>query len=46
VPAGEDKLVRVTTGTIFDAILSLRPYLPSCRQCFSAELTAQTQRAR
>ncbi len=44
-PAGEDKLVRVTTGAIFDAILDLRPYSPSYRQWFSVELSAQNQRA-
>ncbi|WP_420998373.1 dTDP-4-dehydrorhamnose 3,5-epimerase [Cupriavidus sp. 30B13] len=44
-PAGEDKLVRVTTGAVFDVLLDLRPYSGSYRQWFSVELSAHNQRA-
>lgn len=40
MPHGEEKLVRVTTGSIWDVILDLRPASPTYRQWFSVELSA------
>jgi dTDP-4-dehydrorhamnose 3,5-epimerase len=44
-PHEEEKLVRVTGGAIWDAILDLRPASPSFRQWFGIELSAHNHAA-
>ena len=43
-PQAEAKLVRVTRGAIFDAIIDLRPASPTFKQHFVCELTASNHR--
>jgi dTDP-4-dehydrorhamnose 3,5-epimerase len=43
-PQAEAKLVRVTRGAIFDAIIDLRPGSPTFKQHFVCELTADNRR--
>jgi dTDP-4-dehydrorhamnose 3,5-epimerase len=43
-PQAEAKLVRVTRGAIFDAIIDLRPGSPTFKQHFVCELTADNHR--
>ena len=43
-PHEEVKLVRCTRGGIYDVIIDLRPYSPTFKQWFSAELTANNRR--
>lgn len=40
-PHEEVKLVRVSRGAIFDAIVDLRPGSPTFQRCFTVELTAE-----
>ncbi|MDA0811657.1 MAG: dTDP-4-dehydrorhamnose 3,5-epimerase [Verrucomicrobia bacterium] len=40
-PYAEDKLVRCTSGAIYDVALDLRPEAPTHRQWFSVELSEQ-----
>ncbi|HTD65675.1 MAG TPA: dTDP-4-dehydrorhamnose 3,5-epimerase [Candidatus Limnocylindria bacterium] len=42
-PHAEAKLIRVTRGAIFDAIIDLRPKSPTFRQHVVAELTAENR---
>lgn len=42
-PHGEDKLVRCTSGAIFDVIVDLRPDSPTQRRWFGIELTAENR---
>lgn len=42
-PWGQVKLVRCTTGSIFDVIIDLRPDSPTFQQWTAAELTAQNR---
>jgi dTDP-4-dehydrorhamnose 3,5-epimerase len=44
-PHQEDKLVRVTRGAVWDAILDLRPDSPSHGKWFGVELSADNRRA-
>lgn len=44
-PAAETKLVRCTTGAIYDVIIDLRPESPSYLQHFGIELTAENRKA-
>jgi dTDP-4-dehydrorhamnose 3,5-epimerase len=44
-PHAEDKLVRCTSGTIFDVIVDLRPESPTHRRWLGIELTADNRRA-
>jgi len=44
-PRGEEKLVRCTSGAIFDVIVDLRPDSPTQRRWFGIELTAQNRRS-
>jgi dTDP-4-dehydrorhamnose 3,5-epimerase len=44
-PHEEEKLVRVTTGAIWDVMLDLRPDSPTFRQWFGVELSAQNHLA-
>jgi dTDP-4-dehydrorhamnose 3,5-epimerase len=44
-PHGEAKLVRVTSGAIFDVAVDLRPSSPTYLQWFGTELSSQNQRA-
>src|SRR2546430_5996136 len=44
-PACEAKLVRVTSGAIYDVIIDLRPESPSYRQHFGVELSAANRRS-
>lgn len=44
-PHEEEKLVRVTTGAIWDVILDLRPGSATYRQWFSVELSAENRLA-
>ncbi|HWA15923.1 MAG TPA: dTDP-4-dehydrorhamnose 3,5-epimerase [Gemmatimonadales bacterium] len=44
-PHGEAKLVRVTRGAIWDAIVDLRPESPTYCRWFGVELTAENRRA-
>jgi dTDP-4-dehydrorhamnose 3,5-epimerase len=44
-PHEEEKLVRVTSGAIWDVILDLRPASPSYRRWFGIELSAQNHTA-
>lgn len=44
-PAAETKLVRCTSGAIYDVIIDLRPESPSYLQHFGVELTAENRRA-
>jgi len=44
-PAAETKLVRCTTGGIYDVIIDLRPESPTYLQHFGVELTAQNRKA-
>lgn len=39
-PHGEEKLVRVTTGAVFDVMVDLRPESPAFRSWFGVELSA------
>ena len=43
-PQAEAKLVRVTRGAIFDAIIDLRPASPTFKQHFVCDLTASNHR--
>jgi dTDP-4-dehydrorhamnose 3,5-epimerase len=45
VPHAEDKLVRCTSGAIFDVIVDLRSGSPTARQWFGTELTALNHRS-
>src|SRR6266545_8358816 len=38
-PHGEAKLVRCTSGAIYDVIVDLRPQSPTCRQWVAVELS-------
>lgn len=44
-PHAEEKLVRVTTGAIWDVIVDLRPESPSCGRWFGLELSAAQHNA-
>jgi dTDP-4-dehydrorhamnose 3,5-epimerase len=44
-PAGEVKLVRCTTGAIWDVIVDVRPESPTYLQHFGVELSAANRRA-
>jgi dTDP-4-dehydrorhamnose 3,5-epimerase len=44
-PHGEEKLVRCTSGAIFDVIVDLRPESPTLRRWFGLELDAVNRRA-
>lgn len=44
-PAAETKLIRCTSGAIWDVIIDMRPESPSYRRHFGAELTAADHRA-
>lgn len=44
-PSAEAKVVRCTRGSIFDAIVDLRPDSPTFRSWFGVELTADNHRA-
>lgn len=44
-PHAEDKLVRVTRGSIFDVIVDLRPQSATLHQWFGVELSAGNHRA-
>ena len=43
-PYAETKLVRCTNGTIYDAIIDLRPQSPTFKQCFGLVLTARNHK--
>lgn len=43
-PHGEEKLVRVTQGAVFDVIVDIRPDSPSRRHWFGVELSARNHR--
>ena len=43
-PHGEVKLIRCTRGSIYDAIIDLRPESPTFKQYFSAILSAENGR--
>jgi dTDP-4-dehydrorhamnose 3,5-epimerase len=43
-PAGETKLVRCTSGAIYDVVVDLRPDSPTHLQHLGVELTAQNRR--
>lgn len=45
VGAGENKLVRCSSGAIFDVVVDLRPGSPTFRQWLSFDLDDQTQRS-
>jgi dTDP-4-dehydrorhamnose 3,5-epimerase len=42
-PYGQDKLVRCTSGAIFDVAVDLRPDSPTFKQWFGMELTAENR---
>jgi dTDP-4-dehydrorhamnose 3,5-epimerase len=42
-PFAEAKLVRCTSGSIYDVIIDLRPSSPTFKQYFAAELTAENR---
>ena len=44
-PHGEDKLIRVTRGGIFDVTVDLRPDSPTFRRWFGLELSSGNRRA-
>jgi dTDP-4-dehydrorhamnose 3,5-epimerase len=44
-PAAEAKLIRCTRGSIFDAIIDLRPDSPTFKRWLGVELTADNRRA-
>ncbi len=44
-PHAEDKLVRCTSGAIFDVVVDLRPQSPTRRRGVGIELTADNRRA-
>ncbi len=44
-PAAETKLVRCTSGAIYDVIIDLRPESPSYLQHFGVELSAENRKA-
>jgi dTDP-4-dehydrorhamnose 3,5-epimerase len=44
-PHEENKLVRCTSGAVFDVIVDLRPESPTCRRWFGAQLSADNHRA-
>ncbi len=44
-PHEEAKLVRCTKGAIYDVIIDLRPDLPTFKQWFGVELTAENRKA-
>jgi hypothetical protein len=44
-PHEEHKLVRCTTGAIFDVIVDIRPSSATCRRWFGVELTADSRRS-
>ena len=43
-PYAETKLVRCTQGGVYDVVIDLRPFSPSFRNWFAAELTAHNHR--
>ena len=43
-PYAETKLVRCTNGSIYDAIIDLRPQSPTFKQCFGLVLTARNHK--
>ena len=43
-PYCEVKIVRCTSGAMYDVIVDLRPDSPTCRQWFGVELSAQNRR--
>lgn len=43
-PHGEAKLVRCTRGSVYDAVIDLRPHSPTFRHSFGVELTADNRR--
>ena len=45
VGAGESKLVRCSSGAIFDVVVDLRPWSPTYRQWMSFALDGDTQRS-
>jgi dTDP-4-dehydrorhamnose 3,5-epimerase len=45
VGAGENKLVRCSSGAIFDVVVDLRPGSPTYRQWLSFDLDGETQRS-
>jgi dTDP-4-dehydrorhamnose 3,5-epimerase len=44
-PAAETKLVRCTSGAIYDVIIDMRPDSPTYMQHFGVELTAENRKA-
>ena len=44
-PHEEAKLIRCTTGALFDVVIDLRPDSPTFRQWFGVEMTAENRRA-
>lgn len=44
-PHGEEKLVRVTRGALFDVVADMRPGSPAFRQWYGLELSADNHRA-
>ena len=43
-PYGESKLVRCTTGAVYDVIIDLRPASPTFKQWLAVELTGENHR--
>ncbi len=43
-PFGETKTVRCTRGAIYDVIVDIRPWSPTCLKWFGVELTADNRR--
>jgi len=44
-PHEEAKLVRCTTGALYDVVIDLRPDSPTFKQWFGVEMTAESRRA-